>query len=104
MMPLRFMGRFQGAALGRLSEALARVALRGDVRAPGPVPDVPVDGLRQSRLERLGRTPAELAGDLRAVDRVAPVVAGAVGDELDLRRVRPSVLAGRLRVEERADE
>ena len=52
---------------------------------PGLVGDVPVDGL----LEALGevgvrRPPAELALELRAVDGVAAVVAGAVGDPVEV--------------------
>ena len=52
---------------------------------PGLVGDVPVDRL----LEPLGevgvrRPPAELALELRAVDGVAAVVAGAVGDPVEV--------------------
>ena len=52
---------------------------------PGLVGDVPVDGL----LEALGevgvrRPPAQLALELRAVDGVAAVVAGAVGDPVEV--------------------
>ena len=52
---------------------------------PGLVVDVPVDG----GLETLGevgvrRPPAELALELRAVDGVAAVVAGAVGDPVEV--------------------
>ena len=52
---------------------------------PGLVLDVPVDGLLQA-LGEVGvrRPPAELALELRAVDGVAAVVAGAVGDPVEV--------------------
>ena len=52
---------------------------------PGLVLDVPVDGLLQA-LGEVGvrRLPAELALELRAVDGVAAVVAGAVGDPVEV--------------------
>lgn len=57
---------------------------------PGLVGDVPVDGL----LEALGevgvrRPPAQLALELRGVDGVAAVVAGAVGDPVEVLGVAP---------------
>ena len=52
---------------------------------PGLVGDVPVDGLLQALGEvGVGRPPAELALELRAVDGVAAVVAGAVGDPVEV--------------------
>ena len=52
---------------------------------PGLVLDVPVDGLLQALGEvGVGRPPAELALELRAVDGVAAVVAGAVGDPVEV--------------------
>ena len=52
---------------------------------PGLVHDVPVDGLLQT-LGEVGvrRPPAELALELRGVDGVAAVVAGAVGDPVEV--------------------
>lgn len=52
---------------------------------PGLVGDVPVDGGPQALGEvGVGRPPAELALELRAVDGVAAVVAGAVGDPVEV--------------------
>lgn len=52
---------------------------------PGLVGDVPVDGLLQAPGEvGVGRPPAELALELGGVDGVAAVVAGAVGDPVEV--------------------
>ena len=52
---------------------------------PGLVVDVPVDGGLETLGEvGVGRPPAELALELRAVDGVAAVVAGAVGDPVEV--------------------
>ncbi len=52
---------------------------------PGLVGDVPVDGPLEPLGEvGVGRPPAELALELRAVDGVAAVVAGAVGDPVEV--------------------
>lgn len=52
---------------------------------PGLVLDVPVDGGLQALGEvGVGRPPAQLALQLRAVDGVAAVVAGAVGDPVEV--------------------
>lgn len=52
---------------------------------PGLVLDVPVDGLPEPLGEvGVGRPPAELALELRAVDGVAAVVAGTVGDPVEV--------------------
>ena len=52
---------------------------------PGLVLDVPVDGLLQALGEvGVGRPPAELALELGGVDGVAAVVAGAVGDPVEV--------------------
>ena len=68
--------------------ALCAVACLGGLlgRAPpGLVLDVPVDRLLQALGEvGVGRPPAELALELRAVDGVAAVVAGAVGDPVEV--------------------
>lgn len=52
---------------------------------PGLVHDVPVDGLLQT-LGEVGvyRPPAQLALELRAVDGIAAVVTGAVGDPVEV--------------------
>ena len=55
---------------------------------PGAVVRVPVDGLFQAGLEvRVRRLPAELGPQLRAVDRVAAVVAGTVLDPVECVRI-----------------
>ena len=57
---------------------------------PGLVGDVPVDRLLEPPGEvGVGRPPAELALELRAVDGVAAVVAGAVGDPVEVLGVAP---------------
>ena len=82
------------ASVGDRAEALALVGTGEDGLPPGPVRQVPLDGLREAGGEVVGRRPGELLPDLRRVDRVAPVVAGAVGDES--LEVRVGVLAGAL--------
>lgn len=68
--------------------ALCAVARLGGLlgRAPpGLVGDVPVDGGLEALGEvGVGRPPVELALELRAVDGVAAVVAGAVGDPVEV--------------------
>lgn len=68
--------------------ALCAVARLGGLlgRAPpGLVLDVPVDGLLQAPGEvGVRRPPAQLALELRGVDGVAAVVAGAVGDPVEV--------------------
>ena len=57
---------------------------------PGLVGDVPVDGGLQALGEvGVGRPPAQLALEFRAVDGVAAVVAGAVGDPVEVLGVAP---------------
>ena len=57
---------------------------------PGLVGDVPVDGGLEALGEvGVGRPPAELALELRGVDGVAAVVAGAVGDPVEVLGVAP---------------
>ena len=57
---------------------------------PGLVGDVPVDRLLQAPGEvGVGRPPAELALELGRVDGVAAVVAGAVGDPVEVLGVAP---------------
>ena len=56
-----------------------------DGAPPGLVGDVPVDGGLQALGEvGVGRPPAQLALELRGVDGVAAVVAGAVGDPVEV--------------------
>src|SRR5271168_3413008 len=50
---------------------------------PGHIAEIPTDGTTQSLGERHGRLEAQLALDLAAVDRVSPVVSGAVGYKID---------------------
>jgi hypothetical protein len=66
------------------------------------VVEVPAHGLAQAALEGLLRPPAELALDLARVDRVAPVVAGPVGDVRDQAAVRTWRIGSHL-VEQGAD-
>lgn len=74
------------ASVARLGGLLGRAP-------PGLVLDVPVDGLLEALGEvGVGRPPAQLAPQLRAVDGVAAVVAGAVGDPVEV----PGVAAHRL--------
>ena len=65
-------------AVARLGGLLGRAP-------PGLVGDVPVDRLLEPLGEvGVGRPPAELALEFRAVDGVAAVVAGAVGDPVEV--------------------
>lgn len=74
------------ASVARLGGLLGRAP-------PGLVLDVPVDGLLEALGEvGVGRPPAQLAPQLRAVDGVAAVVTGAVGDPVEV----PGVAAHRL--------
>src|SRR6478672_775760 len=50
-----------------------------DAAQPFAVCQIPVDGPAHARLERFLRRPAELAPDLRCVDRIATVVSRPVG-------------------------
>lgn len=50
---------------------------------PGLVVEVPLHGLAEAAFEIFLRFPVEFSLDLAGVDRVAEVVAGAVGDEGD---------------------
>ena len=70
-------------AVARLGGLLGRAP-------PGLVGDVPVDGGLEALGEvGVGRPPAELALELGAVDGVAAVVAGAVGDPVEVLGVAP---------------
>ena len=80
----------QGNAISDFSVyslALPPVALLGRGLGglpPGAVPRVPLDRLREARLEvRVPRLPAELGAQLGRVDRVAAVVARAVPDPVE---------------------
>ena len=73
-----------GAALLALRAVAGLGGLLGRA-PPGLVLDVPVDGLLQAPGEvGVGRPPAQLALELRRVDGVAAVVAGAVGDPVEV--------------------
>ncbi len=65
------------------------VAIRTALHALHPlvVGQVPLDRLAQAGLERFLRPPAEFGGELAGVDRVAAVVARAILDERDQRRM-----------------
>src|SRR5262249_157756 len=66
-----------GQAVAVLPLVVLPVFARLDPRPPGPLLAVPGDGLPQAVLEGGPGLPAE-GGELRAVERVAAVVAGAV--------------------------
>src|SRR5690606_38942404 len=66
------------------AEPFSSVLFRRDVRGPVAVRQVPVDGAGDAGFEGFLRFPAEFALEFCAVDRVAAVVAGAVGDVGDL--------------------
>ena len=75
----------------------------GDVVSPGPVFQIPVDGLGEAGFEGFEWCPAELGLEFGAVDRIAAVVAGAVGYISDLGGVRGSIGAGGFCIEEGAE-
>src|SRR6516165_1672536 len=66
---------------GSQAQALPVVPPGLNLRAPLAVLDVPADRVAQPRLECMARTPAELTPNLRRVDRIAPVMAGAIRHE-----------------------
>src|SRR5579862_7933700 len=70
------------------AEAGAAVALRPDRLPPPAIVEIPGDGLAQARREVFTRLPAEFAPDFRRIHRIAPVMAGPIGDEGDQPRVR----------------
>ena len=76
-------GRRLVLGLGRRAEAGAGVVGGADRSPPPVVGEVPVDGGFETALKSVGGAPAELGFDLGGVNGVAPVVAGAVGDEAD---------------------
>src|ERR671930_2489460 len=49
--------------------------------APVAMLEIPAHGVAQAALERVARRPSELAPNLRRVDRVPAIVAGAIGHE-----------------------
>src|SRR6476620_3199118 len=63
------------------SQSLSVVAAGLHLVTPVAVVEVPRRGLREAVLETMARRPAELAADLRRVDRVSAIVAGPVGHE-----------------------
>src|SRR5262249_38211021 len=94
---------YASGRLARGAEAFASVFLGRDLGGPVAVGEVPVDGFLDAGGERLARGPAKLALDLRTIDCVAAVVAGAVGDVGDLIGVFFAVGTRGLLVEQRAD-
>ncbi|PAV72886.1 hypothetical protein WR25_21003 [Diploscapter pachys] len=75
----------------------------GDERAPPVlVGEIPVDRLGDAGLERFGRRPAEFVADAAGVDRIALVVAGAVGDRGHLLGIGLAVGTRATIVEDRA--
>src|SRR5512143_2231253 len=83
MIPLRFIGSSPGTSGARriIERNPLLVLLARDGGEPLRVIQVPTDGAPHAAVETLRRRPAEFAADLRGVDRVAKVVAGAVPDE-----------------------
>ncbi len=69
---------------------------------PIGVGQVPLDGFADTGLKGLGRLPAQFRFELARVNRVAAVVAWAVGHVADLLGVRLSVSAGAQFVQQRA--
>lgn len=69
------------------SETVQLIVAGEDVLPPGLVVEVPLDRLAKAAFEVFLWFPAEFTLDLAGVDRVAEVVAGAVGDEGDELRV-----------------
>ena len=69
------------AGLARRTKPFAGVAAAADRLPPPRIVEIPANRPCQPALESLGRCPAELALDLRGIDRVAAVMAGPVGDE-----------------------
>jgi hypothetical protein len=63
------------------AQSFAVVPARLNLLAPGTVFDVPTHRVAQAVLERMPRRPPQLATDLAGIDRVAPIVSGAIGDE-----------------------
>lgn len=81
--------RFAGVGLLPLCAVAGLGGLLGRA-PPGLVGDVPVDRLLQAPGEvGVRRPPAQLALELRGVDGVAAVVAGAVGDPVEVLGVAP---------------
>src|SRR5256885_1821431 len=63
--------------------------------------EIPLHRFAQAVFECVRRCPSELAADLRRVDRVAAIVAGAIGDEL--LQPSPALGAGPQRIDRVAD-
>ncbi len=86
------------------AEALEFVGAVEDRGGPGLGVEIPLHGFTEAGGVVLFRGPAEFGFDLRSVDGVAQVVAGAVGDEGDLVGVGFAVGTGAEFVEECAEE
>src|SRR6187402_2433920 len=80
--PSRMAGR-RGRVVGLLSEAdtLLLIAAIENGFPPSLVVEEPANRLGQATFEILVSAPAELAFELRSIDRVAAIVTGTVGDE-----------------------
>src|SRR5262249_10902730 len=83
------------------AKAMARIDSGAEGFPPGAVVHVPVHGLLESAVERLGSRPAELAFDLVRVDGVAAVMSGTVRHERD--QSAPGLRRRHQRVENVAD-
>src|SRR5712691_11863889 len=90
-----------GSAAG--AEPGAAVTLRPDRLPPPAVVEIPGDGLPQTGLEALARLPTELAAQLCRIHRIAPVMAGPVGDKADQAGMRAMRRSRQQLVEQVAD-
>src|SRR5579863_10334492 len=86
-----------------MAEPLAPIDAGADALPPSRIVEIPAHGLGEAGLERLLRRPAEFAPQLRCVDRIAPVMAGPVGDKSDKGGSRLALNARRHLVEQSAD-
>src|SRR3546814_9853341 len=87
----------------RYPQPVAGIAPVADRRPPPAIVEIPVDRLREPAGKALLRPPAQLALDLRRVDRVAPVVPRPVGDEANQIAPRPPARRRHALVEQVAD-
>src|ERR1019366_4867384 len=81
-------------------QSLSRVFLFRNIRPPRAMGEIPIDGLGDAGGKVLAGDPAQLTLELGAIDGVAAVMAGPVGDVGDLRRVGLAVGPRRLAVEQ----
>ncbi len=104
---MRCARRLQAPARGRAApgstpraKAFTGVSLSGDFGGPTPVSEIPIDRLLNAGVEILTWGPAQFAPGLGAVYGVPTVVAGSVGDMIDLQRVRLAIRPRGLPVEQ----